>query len=535
MSGEKGIVLRNGRFAAALNGVVETLGPVMGPKVAAVLREAKEAIEKDQDGFERTVGAKVAAIEERVGTGIHVKLVQKAELTIKEIRERIERVESGNGAFRERLGAEVTEFMNALATGLKFSRDQAYVDGVQANRKMEEAAKALKAAEVGLTAKEVELVGLRSDVQEMREMILGLNAIVASFVEGSTENAPAVRAALEAIEKSLLKGQKTRDELLETGREVRAQLAKLIDGIPKGNDEELRREVAVLREELETMKTRKAVDAEGAAAVETHEREARTSEPPEPEAIKAAQKAERRVVLGKLADALTEDRDSAILKGLVAISNDHLDGIQSVLEAVGVEAGKLNESAALKEALGRLFAGVYDLDYDNMDNETTEKLNAKVERAIKLLERHLSHATTAEADATAVEREEARQVQEISPTIEKFMDKLGELVGKLNVEGVMTDELASEVSSDPKVTHIGELTSELIEGRLAKVAKLMLDDGVLNQEDFDRVTSKLKLGTNGNLATSLQSELQTRIVSLATSVKGIIGDEKFEEVVNGSW
>ena len=76
---------------------------------------------------------------------------------------------------------------------------------------------------------------------------------------------------------------------------------------------------------------RKTADSNGAAAVEAHERGARTSDPPDATKLKEAQEAERRAVLGKLANALTEEKDSAVLRGLVAISNDHLDGIQSVL------------------------------------------------------------------------------------------------------------------------------------------------------------------------------------------------------------
>lgn len=288
--------------------------------------------------------------------------------------------------------------------------------------------------------------------------------------------------------------------------------------------------LANLKDALEIMQKRKAVDAEGAAAVETHEREARTSDPPKPEVLEAAKEAERNTVLGKLADALTDDRDSAVLKGLVAISNNHMDGIQSVLGVVGAEVGKLNESGALKEALGRLFAARnYRLDYDNMDSETAEKLAGKVSRAITLLERHLSHATTAEAetDATAVEREE-EQFEQVKGKVDRFMEKFTELVVALNEQSIGDDEFGVRVTADPQMKRLEQLDAKLVQERLVKVAEL------IGEEVVAKVNGPLNLRTNGDLVASVESELRSRLQIIAEATSGVVSDAKIAEIT-GSW
>jgi hypothetical protein len=272
---------------------------------------------------------------------------------------------------------------------------------------------------------------------------------------------------------------------------------------------------------------RKTADSNGAAAVEAHERIARTSD--RPAQVEDAAARERNEILGKLADVLTDNRDSAVLKGLVAISNDHLDGIQSVLGVVDAEAGKLNESAALKEALGRLFAARnYRLDYDNMDSETAEKLAGRVSRAITLLERHLSHATTAEAetDATAVERKE-EQFEQVKAKVDKFMEKLTELVVALNEQSVGDDELGVRVTADPQMERLEQLDAKLVQERLVKVAELIGDEVVA------KVNGPLNLGTNGDLVASVESELRSRLQIIAEATSGVVSDEKIAEIV--SW
>ncbi len=273
---------------------------------------------------------------------------------------------------------------------------------------------------------------------------------------------------------------------------------------------------------------RKTADSNGAAAVEAHERGARTSDPPDATKLKEAQEAERRAVLGKLANALTEEKDSAVLRGLVAISNDHLDGIQSVLGVVGAEAGKLNESAPLKEALGRLFAGVYGLDYDNVDNETAEKLAGKVSRAITLLERHLTHATTSEAqaDAEVVEREE-QQFDQVREKVGRFMEKLTELVVALNEQSIGDDAFGEEVTAEPQIDRLDQLDARLIQEKLVRVAQLIGDEVVA------KVNAPLNLGTNGDLVSSVESELRSRLEIIVGETKGVVSDEKIAEIV--SW